>query len=116
MSEDLFKASEPLGEQTIVNLKVTGVLAVTPQVVVPVAADTVTARSSLLLLTPAGTLATLTIKFPSAQNGQHFTVLSTAVVTALTVTNATISGGAPTALTANSANKFIFYNGTWYKN
>lgn len=116
MSELLETSSEPLGEQTIVKLKVQSVLMVTPQVVTPIAADTVTANSSLLLLTPAGTLATLTIKFPPAQNGQYFTILTTAIVTALTVTNATISGGAPTALAANASYKYIFYNGTWYKN
>ena len=77
---------------------------------------TVSATGSLLLLTPAGTLATLTVAFPSAQNGQYFTILSTQIVTALTVTNATISGGAPTALAANSATKYIFFSGTWYRN
>lgn len=71
-----------------------------------VTGSTVTGSSDLdVYLTPAGTLATLTMAFPSDANswiGQVLRVLTTQAVTALTVSGsgATIYGTAVTALTA----------------
>lgn len=108
--------TEPIGDHDVANLTVHKTVSVIPQAVTPLTGATVSALGSLLLLTPAGTLATLTIAFPSAQNGQYFTILTTAIVTALTVTNATISGGSPTALAANTSYKYVYFNSVWYRN
>lgn len=79
------------------------------QYAAPLAASTVLLRddqSSLwLILTPAGTLATLTIKLPLVSNcvdRQEILVNSTQIVTALTIdANGSSVIGAPTALTVN---------------
>ena len=91
----------------------------------PVSARTVTAGSGMvnetLYLTPAGTLAALTLAFPSDANsqvGQKLTVFSTAIVTALTVSAAglTIEGTALAALSANTAYSFQkVAAGTWIR-
>ena len=79
--------------------------------ITPATGDTVTANATknreTIYLTPAGTLAALTLVFPSAANsriGQTLTVFSTQIVTALTVPAAglTIAGAAVTALAANT--------------
>ena len=53
-----------------------------------------------LLLTPAGTLATLTVTLPTATDGQIVRVTSSQILTALTVSGGTVNG-APTSMTAN---------------
>ncbi len=81
----------------------------------PVTTNTVTAGTGkvneTLYLTPAGTLAALTLAFPSDANsqvGQVLRVFSTQIVTALTVSAAglTIQGAAVTALAANTPVSF----------
>ena len=76
-----------------------------------------------LLLTPAGTLAALTVVLPGAGGSalpvdkQEVTVISTQIITALTVSAGTTSViGAPTTLAANGHFK-MFYDATtsaWY--
>lgn len=75
-----------------------------------------------LILTPAGTLATLTITLPAVANlrdKQTLLVNSTQIVTALTVAanGATAVLGAPTALTANGyfKLKYDLTLKTWYR-
>ena len=111
---ELLKATDPYGEQLVKKLRVTDQFILTPQYVVPVAAATVTAVKSTLILNPAGTLATLTIKFPPiVENGQRFTLVSTQIVTALTVTGATLVVAA-TALAVNTPLRYAAYDGKWY--
>ena len=67
-----------------------------------------------LLITPAGTLATLTITFPTSTNmvdKQEITVLSTQIISALTLDDNGASGivNGPSALTANQCFK-VKYN------
>lgn len=82
---------------------------VTP--ITPVTTDVVTATatgaSETMYLTPAGTLAALTYTFPTNANsriGQVLRLVSTAVVTALTVSSSglTLQGTAVTALAVNT--------------
>ena len=76
-----------------------------PVVNTPVAGATVAMSAPSLYLTPAGTLATLTINLPAASYpGQMATITSTQAVTALTLHTATggTVTGAPTALVANT--------------
>ena len=109
------QASSPHGQFDIDTLKVHYVFATDIQYKIPVAAETVTVNNPVVILEPAGTLATLTIKFPNIScNGQHLWFVSTAAVTALTITNATIVGTTPTALVANTPKKFVAYNNKWY--
>ena len=59
--------------------------------------------NKILVLTPAGTIAALTVAFPadaSTAVGQSITVFSTQIITALTVNGATTIYNAPTAMTA----------------
>ena len=81
----------------------------------PATTDTVTAGTGrvneTLYIAPAGTLAALTVVFPTNENsevGQKLVVFSTHIVTALTVSAAglTIIGTALTALQANTAYVF----------
>lgn len=85
------------------------ITAVTPYS--PLTGATVTAsplkKSETIYLTPAGTIAALTVVFPTnanSQNGQVFRVVSTQIVTALTVTSTglTLQGTAVTALAVNT--------------
>lgn len=55
-----------------------------------------------VLIDPAGTLATLTVLFPTAADGQEIVVSCTQIVTALTITPA--AGSLLSALTALAAN------------
>lgn len=79
-----------------------------------------TDRSQVMYITPAGTLATLTITFPSATQsrvGQTLTVVCTQIVTALTLSS---SGGtflnALTAFVANGAAQYRKVSSTvWAK-
>jgi hypothetical protein len=115
MSQDL-----PEGDGLYVNLDVTGnfttqnITATTtnlvPQYATPTAGQTVTSNgSSLLILNPAATLATLTVVFPSApKNGQYLTLFSTHIVTALTVTSVKSLYNGPSALAANAKHEFVF--------
>lgn len=101
---------------------------------VPVAAATVTASSvneSLMLLDPAGTLATLTVVMPgpaaSLLDGQTWRLTSSQTITALTLTpgsGTTIGGNAastPTAITPSATGstgyEFIYKasNAKWYR-
>lgn len=69
---------------------------------------------------PAGTLATLTVSFPSAPvDGTLIKFISTQAVTALTVSSQGADSfvGAPSALTANIPFELIYLkvNTTWYR-
>lgn len=88
------------------------------QRVVATAGGTVTATTGIdnltLELVPAGTLATLTVVWPTSPvDGQIFRLRSSQAVTALTVTGTV--AGAPTALTAGYYREFIYDStaGTW---
>jgi len=78
------------------------------------------ATVSLLVLNPAGTLATGTVTFPAnPADNQPFELMSSQTVTALTAntSDSSTSNGAPTALTANIAVKFRFVKslGKWFR-
>lgn len=88
------------------------------QNVTPIAASTVTQQTvnELVYMTPAGVLATLTFQFAtpsSCRPGQPLTIISTQDVTALTLSGT--YSGATTALTANTAVKYINQGNTWIK-
>ena len=109
-----FKATDPYGSELCESLQVTKTLIIKPDVVTPIAAATVNVKSSATILTPAGTLATLTINLPrSAEDGQKVCLVSTADVTAATFSG-TFADTAPTALTAHSPLHLLFHNGKWY--
>lgn len=88
----------------------------------PTTGTTVTLRDqdARVILDPAGTLATLTVKFnPNPLNGQWGIVQTTRAITALTVspnTGQSIGNGAPTTLAAGQMFTFVFRaaNNTWY--
>jgi len=89
----------------------------------PVTGATVTVPSTVydiynLILTPAGTLATLTITFPTTnlRDWQTIKINSTQAVTALTMNGGTINAAA-TSLTANSPLAWTYNpeNTTWYR-
>lgn len=74
----------------------------------PTTGQTVAATSDdkdrTLVLTPAGTLAALTITFPSnaaSRLGQRFSVTTSQAITALSITAGQTITGAPTTLAAN---------------
>jgi hypothetical protein len=75
-----------------------------PVTVTPTAGQTVSMSGFSLFLTPAGTLATLTVNLPpNAKPGQTATITSTQAVTTLTVHNSSgtaTQGPSPTALVA----------------
>ena len=77
--------------------------------------------STWLILTPAGTLAALTLQMPVAStvfDGQELLVSTTQTITALTMTgNGAAIVGAPTTLAANGSARFRFEPvlKTWYK-
>jgi len=75
------------------------------QFAAPATGETVVVETgdSWLLLTPSGTLATLTVTLPTDRtDGQIVRVTSSQILTALTVGGAgTTVNGAPTAMTAN---------------
>ena len=88
---------------------------VAPAVSSPVAGATVTMSGSSIYLTPAGTLATLTIRLPpNPLPGQNATIVSTAAVTALTMQTAAggAVAGAPTALVANTEVRMRYISAT----
>lgn len=97
-------------------------VSVVTQTATPVAAGTVNATQGVntLILTPAGTLLTLTVNFPtSPYEGQRFTLFSSQILTGLT-----LAAGAGTILgtltTLAAANGFATwqYNlaaTTWYR-
>jgi len=66
------------------------------------------AGTDVLILRPAGALATLTVNVPSSPfNGQEITVVSTQTITTLTMGGGTIIG-APTTLAAGGYAAFVF--------
>jgi hypothetical protein len=76
-----------------------------PLVNTPTAGQTVTMGVPSIYLTPAGTLATLTIRLPANPRvGFTATIVSTQAVTTLTMQTASggAVAGAPTALVANT--------------
>lgn len=78
----------------------------------PTTGATVTpaAGTDVLILRPAGTLATLTVNMPvSPYDGQDFTVVSTQTVTALTMSGGTIVGALTTIVVGGFAT--FIYNG-----
>lgn len=95
----------------------------TVQAATPTAGGTVTISDSnydtTVILTPAGTLATLTVVLPAAPfNGQRVLITSTQIVTALTLDDgAANTSGATTALAVNTAVEYVYRasNTTWYK-
>lgn len=91
------------------------------QRVVPTTGQTITPANAMgdiiLVLEPAGTLATLTVNTPSTPvDGQRFSVMSTQIITALTLAVGTVIGG----LASFAANGFmtLVYNASqtkWYR-
>lgn len=91
------------------------------QRVVPTTGQTITPTNAMgdiiLVLEPAGTLATLTVNTPSTPvDGQRFSVMSTQIITALTLAVGTVIGG----LASFAANGFmtLVYNASqtkWYR-
>ena len=80
-------------------------------------------QSVRLLLTPAGTLSTLTVTLPGVGGSalpvdrQEVTVISTQIVTTLTVSaGSTTVTGAPTTIAANGHFKMFYdaVNASWY--
>ena len=86
----------------------------------PTTTQTVTANgSNTLVITPAGTIAALTIIFPSSPvNGQTFNIAISQIITALTLNagSNTIDGTIVTTAT-NSSGGWVYVVGTttWYK-
>jgi hypothetical protein len=78
---------------------------------IPLTGATVTPLSSLAVINPAGTLAALTVQFPlNPAEGQRLAIVSTAAVTALTLTagtNDTINGAA-SALAVNVGIEYAY--------
>lgn len=80
-------------------------------------AATTSTHDVTTVLTPAGTIATLTVTMPASPfNGQRFLLTSTQIVTALTLAGGTIVG-ATTALAVNTAVEYVYVLATtsWYK-
>ena len=95
--------------------------ALTPQYAVPLTGATVTvsAANTWLILSPAGTLAALTIALPAIRTaGQEVLIMSSQILTSLTVSGAgTTVVGAPTTLAANGFAR-MKYDGVlnaWYR-
>jgi hypothetical protein len=68
------------------------------------------ANTTLIYLTPAGTLATLTVHLPALNDGQSVVIFSTQIITALTVAapaGGTLTGATLKTLTANTAAAFL---------
>ncbi len=90
------------------------------QLEAPASGDTVivSADTSMLLLNPAGGLATLTITLPSIDidNGQMITIASDMAITVVTLNGGTING-AITTLAANGFAQYIYELSTdsWYR-
>lgn len=78
------------------------------QYAAPTVGQTVTSDgSSILIIDPAGTLATLTIVLPASPiNGQDFVIASSQIVTTLTVTGTIV--GTLTALAVAGFARFIY--------
>jgi hypothetical protein len=89
------------------------------QYAVPVSGALVVIKTSQVIINPAGSLAALTIEFPSAPaDGQSVTIISSAAVSSVTASNVSFTGGSFTALVANTPVKYIFSasTATWWKN
>jgi len=89
---------------------------IAPQAATPVAGATVSMSGPSLFLTPAATLATLTVRLPAGPSaGDQASITSTQAVTALTMQ--TSSGGAvagaPTALVANTRVTMQYVGTAW---
>lgn len=76
----------------------------------PTTGTTVTSNGATqLVLNPAGTLAALTVAFPaSPTNGQLFSIASTQIITALTLTSTSTINGTITTLAANGGATWVF--------
>jgi len=77
-------------------------------------------KTNNLILEPAGTLATGTVTMPEAKtNGQTFSISSTQIITALTITpnSGQTVRGTITTLAANSFASWVYRaaNSTWYR-
>jgi len=93
------------------------VFSTTPQYIVPVTGQTVTvSTTSRLILNPAGTLSALTIKFPSAVDGQTLSIVSSGAVTTLTTSGATFRTTGPAAIVAYTPLRYIYSSttGNWW--
>ena len=95
---------------------------VTPYVPTTGFSKTITSYTSMLLINPAGTLATGTIVFPASTacvSGQKLTIATSQTITSLTMTagSGTTINGALTTLLANTSAKWIYNTaGTrWYR-
>jgi hypothetical protein len=78
---------------------------IAPQAATPIAGAVISMSGPSLFLTPAGTLATLTVRLPAGPSaGDMASIVSTAAVTTLTMQTATggAVSGAPTALVVNT--------------
>ncbi|MEX0848906.1 MAG: hypothetical protein WD055_01655 [Candidatus Dependentiae bacterium] len=90
------------------------------QLETPASGDTVliSDETDMLILNPAGVLATLTITLPSENidNGQTVTIASDMEITAVTLNGGTING-AITTLAANGFAQYIYElsTDTWYR-
>lgn len=88
------------------------------QYTTPTTGSTVTVNGNgrvILFLNPAGTLATLTVSFPSIVSDQDSVVITTSqAITALTLNNATIIG-ALTSMAAGDCAEYTYFsdNLTW---
>jgi hypothetical protein len=111
-----FGGSGPYGDETVENLTVMDRLVVKPNYQTPAEGGTVDLSDmSVHILAPTAALTALTLTFPaSPTNGRKLCIVCTHDVAGITLTNATISGTAPTSLTANTPLHYTFYNGTWY--
>lgn len=97
-------------------------VAVPAQYEVPLTGFEIESRSSVVILEPAGTLATGEVVLPDNPiDGQQFRIISTAVVTAFTLTagegDTVLAAVAPSTLAANTGLRFVYRlaNRTWYR-
>lgn len=98
------------GVETPCQVAVVQAAIASPQYAAPLTGATVTVApgQTRIIIDPAGTLAALTLAFPATpSDGQLLYVSSSQIVTALTVTGATVVGGL-TALVAAAGLRYVY--------
>jgi hypothetical protein len=94
-----------------------------PQYAAPTAGQTVTVApdTTMLVVNPAGLLATLTINMPSVPvrgNGHAITIASTQIVTTLTLgagAGNSVAAGAIAALAVGGFATYVYRSAVWYR-
>jgi hypothetical protein len=108
-------AGTPEGILSAHTLSITSKVVNKATIIVPLTGETVSFSSPVLVLNPAGTLASLMLYFPKAETGQVVTLISSQEVTSLTVGVTVVP--ALTSLAADDAFSYMYCAETdkWYK-